>query len=305
MHGVDVRDLEVFLGVVDHGGFRAAAEALFTSQPAISRRVRNLEATLGVPLFERGGWGTRLTGRGRSLLEAARRVDAAMLEVVRVARDGGGGVIRFGTTAGAAGYIAPFLAEWRGRHPSTVVEIVADGVISLRSRLRDGTCDVVIVAGTVGPELTALPFGTVSVIALIPADDPLGAEEGPLPISALHGRRVMMNGPLYLSSLLVRTASIAAGVQLDVVLESPVGPVLAAHAEAGLGIALFGDRTDLRAVAHLPRRPLIDAAGRPLEFPLSVCWDPARPLAEETLEFARALSAAAGHLPNHLGSRRT
>ncbi len=290
MHGIDVRDLEAFLGVVDNGGFRAAAAALYISQPALSRRIRNLEAALGVPLFERGAWGTRLTGQGRAFLEASRRVDRSILEAVASVRDEATERLRFGATGGATGYTAPFLVRWRREHPAVRVEVVADGIISLRERLRDGSCDVAIIAGTVGPDLAALPFGTVRVIALLPADHPLGLESGPLPVARLHGERVMMNGPLYLSSLLFRTTCTVEGIACDVVLESAAGQVLAAHVEAGLGIAVFGDRTDLRSVPHLPRRVLVDGEGRELTFPLNVCWSPARAPSAHALRFATELA---------------
>ncbi len=290
MHGIDVRDVEAFLGVVDNGGFRAAAAALYTSQPSLSRRIRNLEAALGVPLFERGAWGARLTGQGRAFLEASRHIDRSILDAVTSVSKEATERIRFGATAGATGYSAPFLVRWRRDHPAVRVEVVADGIISLRQRLRDGSCDVAIIAGTVGSSLAALPFGTVRIIALLPADHPLGLESDPLPVARLHGEQVMMNGPLYLSSLLFRTTCTVEGIACDVVHESGAGQDLAAHVEAGLGIAIFGDRTDLRFVPHLPRRVLVDGEGRELTFPLNVCWYPTRAPSARALRFAEELS---------------
>ena len=290
MHGIDVRDLEAFIGVVDHGGFRAAAEALFISQPALSRRIRNLETTLGVTLLDRGASGTRLTEHGRTLLEDARQVDVTLRSAVERARGAGAERIHFGATLGAMGYVAPFLAEWSRQHPHTRVDVVADGVVSLRSLLRGNSCDVAIISGTVGQDLEALPFGHVEVIAILPADHPLGRSAEDLPLDLLHGERVMLNGPLYLSSLLFRTACTLQGVDADVIYESPVGQVLAAHAEAGLAIAICGDRTDLRGY-DLPRRRIVDVSGQPLRFDLSVCWNPLRTNSDHVLAFARGLSS--------------
>jgi len=301
VHGIDVRDLEAFIGVVDHGGFRAAAEALFISQPALSRRIRNLEAALGVTLLDRGASGSRLTGHGRRLLEDARQVDVTLRSAVERARGSRAERIHFGATLGAMGYVAPFLAAWSREHPETRVDVVADGVVSLRSHLRSGACDVAVISGTVGQDLTALPFGHVEVIALIPPGHQLGRTDEDLPIDLLHGERVMLNGPLYLSSLLFRTACTLQGVDTDVVYESPVGQVLAAHAEAGLAIAICGDRTDLRGF-DLPRRRIIDSAGLPLRFELSVCWNPQRTLSDHALAFARGLSAFEPDFPARSGS---
>ena len=52
---MDTRRLQHFVAVVDHGGFTAAAKATFVSQPALSLAVKELEADLGTPLFDRIG----------------------------------------------------------------------------------------------------------------------------------------------------------------------------------------------------------------------------------------------------------
>lgn len=64
-------DLRLFLAVVAHGSLSAAARALGQSQPTLARRVRELEAQLGVPLFKRGANALALTEAGRAVLEAA------------------------------------------------------------------------------------------------------------------------------------------------------------------------------------------------------------------------------------------
>lgn len=70
---MDVRQLEYFLGIVDHGGFARAAEALHISQPSLSQAIRRLERDLGVELFHRLGRGVRLTDPGEHLVGPARR----------------------------------------------------------------------------------------------------------------------------------------------------------------------------------------------------------------------------------------
>lgn len=67
--------LQVFLAVVEHGGFSAASRALHRTQSVVSYTVANLESQLGLALFQRSG--TRrpqLTEAGQSVLEDARRL---------------------------------------------------------------------------------------------------------------------------------------------------------------------------------------------------------------------------------------
>ncbi len=65
---VHLRNLRYFVPVAEHLHFTRAAEALFVSQPALSKQVRALEAQLRVPLFDRDRQHVRLTSAGAALL---------------------------------------------------------------------------------------------------------------------------------------------------------------------------------------------------------------------------------------------
>lgn len=73
-YGVDTQALSAFLEVADSASFSKAAERLFLSQPAVSKRIATLEDQLGVSLFDRVGRQISLTDAGRALLPYARRV---------------------------------------------------------------------------------------------------------------------------------------------------------------------------------------------------------------------------------------
>lgn len=72
------RLLRQFVAVARAGGLRAGASALNMSQPPLSRTVRELEARLGVTVFERSKSGTKLTTAGRALLEEAEVILASL-----------------------------------------------------------------------------------------------------------------------------------------------------------------------------------------------------------------------------------
>ncbi|TDV35611.1 DNA-binding transcriptional LysR family regulator [Paraburkholderia caballeronis] len=75
---INLKLLQTFILVGEHGSFRIAAEKSFKSQSAISSQIRQLELQLGVDLFHRTTRSVRLTDEGTELLQCARR---ALLEV--------------------------------------------------------------------------------------------------------------------------------------------------------------------------------------------------------------------------------
>ena len=75
---VDPRHLQDFLAVVEHGSITAAAAHRFVGTSSVSQSIARLERRLGVTLFERGPSGSKLTLRGRGLVEPVRDALAAL-----------------------------------------------------------------------------------------------------------------------------------------------------------------------------------------------------------------------------------
>jgi len=71
---MNISDLQAFISVATHGSFSMAADALYLTQPAISKRIAALEQELGTKLFDRIGRKTTLTEAGRSLEIHAQRI---------------------------------------------------------------------------------------------------------------------------------------------------------------------------------------------------------------------------------------
>jgi DNA-binding transcriptional LysR family regulator len=74
LDGVTLDQLRTFIAAVDEGSFSAAGRKLRRAQSVVSQTLANLEAQLGVKLFDRSGRYPRLTEAGRSLLADARSV---------------------------------------------------------------------------------------------------------------------------------------------------------------------------------------------------------------------------------------
>ena len=118
--------LDAFVAAVRHGTFTAAAEVLGVTQGAVSRRVAELEAMLGAPLFRRVGRAAVPTPAARRLaddLEASLRRLSADLD--RAAASGGGrGVLRVASLPTfAERWLLPRLAGFERAHPELRVDV--------------------------------------------------------------------------------------------------------------------------------------------------------------------------------------
>lgn len=135
-------DLRFVLAVARHGSLTAAARALGVTQPTMGRRLENLEARLGTPLFDRSPAGVSLNALGTSLLELAEQMEQSALAADRriASRDTGlEGTVRV-TALEYIGHhlLAPMLAGFCGLHPGITVELLTDDrLFSLTKREAD------------------------------------------------------------------------------------------------------------------------------------------------------------------------
>jgi len=80
---MDIQNLSAFIAVNQHGSFSRAAEQLFITQPAVSKRISALESALNTRLFDRIGKTVQLTSAGHALLPSAQRILAELEESKR------------------------------------------------------------------------------------------------------------------------------------------------------------------------------------------------------------------------------
>lgn len=80
---MDISALQIFLAVAEAGSFSRAAERIYLTQPAISKRIAALESEIGTRLFDRIGRGIHLTPAGEELLIRARHVLLELEDIKR------------------------------------------------------------------------------------------------------------------------------------------------------------------------------------------------------------------------------
>lgn len=148
---LNLHRLWIFTQVVECGGFSAAAQKLYMSQPSVSNQVRQLEQSLQVTLIDRSGGRTRPTAEGEVLVKYAQRVFSLADEAVAAVRQVSGletGRLLVGGTTSVGTYLLPILlARYRKRYPGVELDILVGNLEQVERALLDGELGLAVVAG--------------------------------------------------------------------------------------------------------------------------------------------------------------
>src|SRR6185503_9814308 len=169
----DLRHLDAFLAVCETLHFGQAADQLRVSQPALSRTIQQLEAALGVALFDRNKRNVALSDAGRALRGHARKVveqTKAAETRVRLAAEGRAGQLTIAYIDFAMMGIFPeILQKFRQAHPHVDIRLLRMPTDLQREVIQSGDVDVGFLLGKLtGPGLQSLLIEEQSLVALLP-----------------------------------------------------------------------------------------------------------------------------------------
>lgn len=144
-----LRHLRYVVAVADTLSFRKAAEACHVSQPSLSVQIQDVEAFLGIQLFERTRRSVVVTPLGREVADRARQVLRGtddIIDLARAARTPLSGPLRLGVIATLGPYLLPYvLSAFRQEHPDLRLYLREDPSHRLERRLREGEVDLILV----------------------------------------------------------------------------------------------------------------------------------------------------------------
>ncbi|MFZ3554634.1 LysR substrate-binding domain-containing protein [Streptomyces sp. BH055] len=187
---MDIAQLRDFIAVVDAGSLSRAAGVLHVSQPAVSQRMAQLEAHLGVRLLDRGPRGVRPTSEGLTLYRDAQQL---VRQFDRLAQDVTGGrqpvhgPVAIGLPTTVTAPLAPALFSWvRAHYPGIHLQLFESMSGYVHELLLAGRLDLAAVfREDEAPRVAELPLYSEELY-LIGHPDP--APESPDVVS-LHGLR--------------------------------------------------------------------------------------------------------------------
>ena len=150
MMQIDTKDLELVRLIAEDGSLTAAARRMHVSQPAISRRLANLQQRIGARVFERKDGLMRPTAVGERLASAARAVDRELRAAgqdIRGIMEQRGRRLRLTTQCYTCYRWLPFvMRDMRKLYPELELDVVPDATDAPYTALEENRIDVAIVS---------------------------------------------------------------------------------------------------------------------------------------------------------------
>lgn len=225
----------------------AAAEALFTSQPGVSKQVALLEDELGVTIFERSGKRlTAITAPGRVVLGMANRILSEVRNMKRVGEDAAaevGGTLSIATTHTQARYtLPPVIRRFVDRNPAIRMHIQQGSPLQVADWVRDGSSDLGIATEALDryPEFLTLPCFQWAHLVVTPRGHPLLAQQ-PVTLAALAGYPLITYDATFTGRSRIDRAFERQGLHPNVVLTAIDSDVIKTYVGLGMGVGIIAE----------------------------------------------------------------
>jgi DNA-binding transcriptional LysR family regulator len=280
---MELREVRTFIAVADLGTVSKAAEQLHLTQPALSRQIANLEAELGLRLFDRVGRRLMLTSEGAQLLTECRGLlnySFAVREQAAHLRHGDAGVLRVSASPHLIeGLFPDFLRHYAKRYPNVQVRLVEAIGPQIFAMLEAGEIHLAqAVARILTPDkrnFGAFPLAPMEMLAACHPGLPLGKSRS-VEIRALAPYPLLHATEDFAMRRSFDSACRLAGFVPNYVLECRSPHALLAMAQEGHGVAIIPSALRVRHYALRLLRVLY--RGKPLSEPLTILYDKRRPL---------------------------
>lgn len=270
MH-VTLRQLTLFESVARHLSYTRAAEELHLSQPAVSMQVRQLEESVGLPLFEKLGKRIHLTEAGQEMFHYSQTINQQLIEAEEVMEALKGvkrGRLRISVATTANYFATRLLAAFSREYEGTSFALEVTNRKTLLQRLADNETDLVIMGRPPdGLELQAESFMENPLVVIAPPDHELAQASGPIPLQRIQDEtfvvRELDSGTRIAMERFFRNR----GVHLRAGMEMTSNEAIKQAVEAGLGLGIVSVHT-LELELEVGRLVVLDVD----EFPIMRHW---------------------------------
>ena len=237
----DLQQLQAFVAVAERGSFRAAADHIHLSAPALSRRIDKLETILGTRLFNRTTRSVELTAMGRVFLERARAalddLEFGILGISDIAASSSGRVTVACVPSAAIHFLPSVLGSFSEQYPLIRVRLIDESAGQVLASVLSSESDFGIsFFGHQVPGVDFEPIHTDPFVLAMRREHPLAAQPS-LAWSALNNERLMTTARSSGNRQLLDDAMAKAGIDPLYCFEVSHMSTLLGMVEARLGVA--------------------------------------------------------------------
>jgi LysR family transcriptional regulator, cys regulon transcriptional activator len=222
----------------------AAADALHTSQPGISKQIKSLEDELGIEIFVRHGKRiAAVTEPGKTVLAIAERILAEAANMKRAGEEFANeklGTLTVATTHTQARYALPkAVAAFKKRYPDVHLVLHQGNPTQICEMVRAGEADLAIATESIAeyPELVSLPCYQWNRCVVVPPGHAL-LKAKPLTLEAIAQFPVVTYDFAFAGRSLINKAFEKRGLAPNVVLTALDSDVIKTYVELGLGVGI-------------------------------------------------------------------
>lgn len=194
---MNIRHLKVFAAVYETGSVTRAAAKLFTTQPAVSHAIRELEEEIGLVLFDRLSRRLHPTEGGRLFHDKAARLLEQFEELERgAAALEGEAPLRIGSCITIAGYWLPeMLLSFTQKKDAAAPNVRVASAVAVMDMLSRGEIDVALYEGPApaAPHVS-YPFSSYQVVPVCSPEHPF-AERRAVAVESLLAERLLLREP--------------------------------------------------------------------------------------------------------------
>lgn len=247
---MDTQSLQAFMAVADTQSFSRAAEQLYLTQPAVSKRIATLESQVGARLFDRIGRRIALTEAGNVLLPQARRI-LFTVEDSRRALANLSGQVGGKLTLATSHHIGlhrlpPLLKQYTQRHPEVELDLHFLDSEQAYQGVLDGTLEMAVVTLAPSPheQLQVVELWRDRLCFVCATDHPLThlVSQNALSLTDLCEYNCVMPGAKTFTGSLIALRFTEAGLQLPVSMATNYLETLKMMCSVGLGWSLLPEK---------------------------------------------------------------
>ena len=254
------RQLEVFCAIMREGSLTGAAQALNTSQPALSQLLRHAEDELGFALFKRVKGRLVPTPDAHEIYPEADRLFQGLAALRRRTHDlkaGRRGLVRMAASVPPAMSVVPqALTLFRAQHPEILVRSQIAPLDTLTSMLLHGDANLALcMSGERFAGLHSERLGQVGFVCLMPDIHPLASTEGPIGFMDIQDEALIAYRQATLPGRLLAQKAQRENTHYLPEIEIDMSISALAFVQAGLGLAVVDALLPWKSFSGVKARP--------------------------------------------------